>query len=115
MLISVDGEQERQPVHENHCGSHDALLSRNFCCVSLCNADASMDCYRRPASPVAHLDLLGYRHTPGTSHHWVLVDLAQVHDGSERAQLKDAEDLKELSDLPKPPDEVKGSEVLEGI
>ena len=35
--------------------------------------------------------------------------------GSERAQLKDAEDLKELSDLPKPPDEVKGSEVLEDI
>src|SRR5271170_5555918 len=35
--------------------------------------------------------------------------------GSERAQLKDAEDLKELSDLPKPPGEVKGSEVLEGI
>jgi hypothetical protein len=35
--------------------------------------------------------------------------------GSERAQLKDAEDLKELSDLLKPPDEVKGSEVLEGI
>jgi hypothetical protein len=35
--------------------------------------------------------------------------------GSERAQLKDAEDLKELSDLPKPPNEVKDSEVLEGI
>ena len=89
MLISVDGgEQARQFVHENHCGSHDALPSWNFCCVSLCDADVSVECYHRPASPVAHLDLLGYRHTPGASHHWVLVGLAQVHDGERTSTTK---------------------------
>ena len=35
--------------------------------------------------------------------------------GSERAQLKDAEDFNELSDFPKPPDEVKSAKALEGI
>jgi hypothetical protein len=34
--------------------------------------------------------------------------------GSERAQLKDAEDFNELSDFPKSLDAAKGSEALEG-